>query len=1084
MFPTFNGSSRKPRNVNLSGRKSAPPSRSLLLSRAAPAHSSSLLNAQHERANRENERQRLKATITIQRVWRGRTATAVQRARWRREWDSAFAGGPSAPWEHGIALFLGFYERGYGRRGRRSQGDLGRMRVLVRSVAANRPEGLGPRTRYLLGVFARLLIEALDEEAVRDDALRLLPWLAERLPALVDARYFQALSAVTAGKASPESVLAAVLTPLRRGELEAYTMFAAHYLTTPDLPECLGAGFAALRSGVSTAKLVHAMEASPGAWSGAPTEGRLWMLAYTIDFTTTDLTTDRSYIRVLSLLLSSVAREAGKRIGIEDVPMSVTDDDDDATETHQPLPEFVRARLAGLITQPSVSAVFSHTHSSDRPSARILAGFALTLLLVFPARRQEVRMWLCLAETADGTSAVRFLWEAVKRTSLFTGITKDYRIAVESLKRQTDDEEWGVIALFVELYGFLLMLMDDDEFFGGRGGRQLPLTEVSVMSAFLKNLAFAMFWCGGEILEDKGRGERGWDVPYLRGVVTALLRLIYTRDSRRRFLKKGSWLMTDRFNMEGFIPAVVAEEENRHNMESEPDSPDAEEPPERNLDLVAVAAMNPYERRNLRLERIKRNQRKQQRSNYLAAIAPRLEILQHLPFFIPFATRVQIFREFVLTDQKRRRGGFTDPDQWRAAVLSRSGHGTFPRHDGPLDGHDRLSQHHATIRRNRVFEDAYEQFWGLGEGLKEPIQITFVDRFGTEEAGIDGGGVTKEFLTGVCGEAFTPADTKDDSDDDSDTDTANKNLFLENDQHLLYPNPTSLDSLRDSLRTADPATIDKETKRLLRRYEFLGRIVGKCLYEGILVDVHFAGFFLLRWSSPSSSSSSSSSINDLRDLDEDLYRGLINLKNYNNDVETDFALNFTITSLLPSGTALTLELKPGGADIPVSRDNRLEYIHLVSRYRLSTQSAHQTAAFLKGLNSIIMPSWLNMFNQTELQTLVGGDTGTPIDVEDLRRNTVYGGVYVVGEDGREHESVVLFWRVMRELGDGERRKVLRFVTSVARAPLLGFAVLRPRFSIRDAGEDQTRLCSASKFPGGVWGRGCGVAGCGMKANGG
>lgn len=540
--------------------------------------------------------------------------------------------------------------------------------------------------------------------------------------------------------------------------------------------------------------------------------------------------------------------------------------------------------------------------------------------------------------------------------------------------------------------------------------------------------------------------------------------------------------MTDRFNMEGFIPAVVAEEENRHQMENSDGEP--EEEGERQLDPVAVAAMNPYERRNLRLERIKRTQRKQQRNNYLAAITPRLEILQHLPFFIPFPTRVQIFRQFVLTDQTRRRGGFIDPDQWRAEVLSRSGRGAFPRHDGNLDGHDRLSQHHATIRRNRVFEDAYEQFWGLGEGLKEPIQITFVDQFGTEEAGIDGGGVTKEFLTGVCGEAFTPTTPTDtekmshdgaieEDDDDEDTAKLGKNLFLENEQHFLYPNPTSVDELKEELRSTSMGykeTFDEEVKRLLRRYEFLGRVVGKCLYEGILVDVHFAGFFLLRWSQQSdakigTASASGVSVNDLRDLDEDLYRGLIKLKNYTDDVESDFALNFTITSRLPkSDKTITVELKPGGADLPVTNANKLEYIHLVSRFRLSVQPAYQTAAFLKGINSIINPSWLSMFNQSELQTLVGGDTNTPIDVEDLRRNTVYGGVYIVGDDGREHESVRLFWQVMRELTDAERRKVLKFVTSVARAPLLGFGVLRPKFSIRDAGEDQTRLCSASRLP--------------------
>ena len=101
-----------------------------------------------------------------------------------------------------------------------------------------------------------------------------------------------------------------------------------------------------------------------------------------------------------------------------------------------------------------------------------------------------------------------------------------------------------------------------------------------------------------------------------------------------------------------------------------------------------------------------------------------------------------------------------------------------------------------------------------------------------------------------------------------------------------------------------------------------------------------------------------------------------------------------------------------------------------------------------------------MFNQNELQTLVGGDS-SEIDVADLRKNTQYGGVYAIGDDGLEHPSVCLFWQAMQSFSDVDRRKVLKFVTSTPRAPLLGFAQLNPRFSIRDSGSDQTRLPSTS-----------------------
>jgi ubiquitin-protein ligase E3 C len=38
---------------------------------------------------------------------------------------------------------------------------------------------------------------------------------------------------------------------------------------------------------------------------------------------------------------------------------------------------------------------------------------------------------------------------------------------------------------------------------------------------------------------------------------------------------------------------------------------------------------------------------------------------------------------------------------------------------------------------------------------------------------------------------------------------------------------------------------------------------------------------------------------------------------------------------------------------------------------------------------------------------------------------------------------------------------LKFVTSTPRAPLLGFGSLNPRFTIRDAGDDENRFPTAS-----------------------
>ena len=132
----------------------------------------------------------------------------------------------------------------------------------------------------------------------------------------------------------------------------------------------------------------------------------------------------------------------------------------------------------------------------------------------------------------------------------------------------------------------------------------------------------------------------------------------------------------------------------------------------------------------------------------LARLSPRLGVLNNIPFAIPFDVRFNIFRNFVNND--------ADP------------HGSAPS--------SRSRAHWApptriTVRRGSIAQDGFNRLDGVD--LKGPIAITFVDQWGQEEAGIDGGGVFKEFLTELCKEVF-------------DTD---RGLWLANAKRELYPNP-------------------------------------------------------------------------------------------------------------------------------------------------------------------------------------------------------------------------------------------------------------------------------------------------------
>ena len=61
-------------------------------------------------------------------------------------------------------------------------------------------------------------------------------------------------------------------------------------------------------------------------------------------------------------------------------------------------------------------------------------------------------------------------------------------------------------------------------------------------------------------------------------------------------------------------------------------------------------------------------------------------------------------------------------------------------------------------------------------------------------------------------------------------------------------------------------------------FRFLGRILGKAVFDGITVDPQFALFFIKKLISKSNS------LNDLKSLDFELYKHLNFLREYEDDI--------------------------------------------------------------------------------------------------------------------------------------------------------------------------------------------------------
>ena len=87
--------------------------------------------------------------------------------------------------------------------------------------------------------------------------------------------------------------------------------------------------------------------------------------------------------------------------------------------------------------------------------------------------------------------------------------------------------------------------------------------------------------------------------------------------------------------------------------------------------------------------------------------------------------------------------------------------------------------------------------------------------------------------------------------------------------------------------------------------------------------------------------------------------------------------------------------------------------------------------------------------------LISGSRGA-VDVDDLRRHTVYVGGYTSLDP-----TVRSFWSVVAALEPADKAALLKFVTSCERAPPLGFGQLEPRFTIQRAAARDDALPTSS-----------------------
>lgn len=237
------------------------------------------------------------------------------------------------------------------------------------------------------------------------------------------------------------------------------------------------------------------------------------------------------------------------------------------------------------------------------------------------------------------------------------------------------------------------------------------------------------------------------------------------------------------------------------------------------------------------------------------------------------------------------------------------------------------------------------------------------------------------------------------------------------------------------------------------QFFLVGVVMGLAIYNSTILDMPLPPFtfrkLLATGPAPAPGSAAhprpllSYTLDDLAELRPRLANGLRQLLDYTGDVEETFGLDFAIDTDR-YGTTVQVPLVPGGADRPVTNENRREYVDLYVRYVLDVSVSRQFEPFKRGFFMVCSGNALSLFRPEEIELLVRGSDDA-LDIDALRGVAEYENWDTEKPD--ETEPVVQwFWETFATAPPEDQRKLLSFITGSDRIPAMGTSSLKIKIS--------------------------------------
>jgi hypothetical protein len=307
------------------------------------------------------------------------------------------------------------------------------------------------------------------------------------------------------------------------------------------------------------------------------------------------------------------------------------------------------------------------------------------------------------------------------------------------------------------------------------------------------------------------------------------------------------------------------------------------------------------------------------------------------------------------------------------------------------------------VERSSMLESSYQQIFQktrTRNGDPQPIELWRPFRVEMTENGVrtggqDLGGVSREWFNTLGALLFS----------------CNYGLFKSTDNGCLFVHAGS----------------EVCNASHLEYFNFAGKLIGMALAHNFTMPVQLCDYiWKLMVDEPIT-------ISDVANLDNGLYRYLMEIKQVKNMGDCDLEFKYTFECL---GEQIEISLNDDEESLIVTNNNRGLFIEKWTKMALIGRCETQLLALLDGVFAVLPQDLLSVFSFTQLKEMVNGSV--TLEVKDWQNNTQYIGC------SKNSNIIQWFWQIINEMNNNERSQILKFCTGTSAPPAGGFAMLRSR----------------------------------------